>query len=168
MIKESHNHEFEAHYTKDSIVLILGSFPSVVSRKRGFYYMHPQNRFWHVLSEIFEPGFSDTDIDTKKRLLDKYKIALYDVVSSCQIKGSNDSTLTAVVPSDISSILEETNIKVIILNGKKARDLFQKHFPKLNNIAYALPSTSSQNAKYNRDDLVKSWKILKTFIHTNE
>ena len=115
-------HTIKPFYNKDSKILILGSFPSVKSREEGFYYAHPQNRFWRILSSVFEEEIVD-----KKEFLKKHKIALFDVCASCEIKGSSDASIKEVVPNDIEEILKESGIKQIILNGKTASKLYQKY-----------------------------------------
>lgn len=147
------NHGFEAFYDKDSVYLFLGSFPSVKSREQNFYYMHPQNRFYPLLKEVFLDDFTSNDIEKKKELLSKHHIALFDVIESCEIIGSSDSSIKNVVPNNLESILKNSNIKKIILNGKLAYKLFTKYFPNLLNMAYYLPSTSPANAKFSLADL---------------
>ena len=140
-------HSFGAFYSKDSIYLFLGSFPSVKSRERNFYYMHPKNRFYPLLEEVFKDSFTTQDIEEKKVLLKKHKIALFDVIESCEITGSSDSSIKNIKVNDIEKILNHSNIQKIILNGKLAYNLFIKYFPNLINKAFYLPSTSPANAK---------------------
>ena len=140
-------HSFGAFYNVDSIYLFLGSFPSVKSRERNFYYMHPKNRFYSLLQEVFNDSFTTQDIEEKKMLLKKHKIALFDVIESCEITGSSDSSIKNIKVNDIEKILNKSNIQKIILNGKLAYNLFIKYFPNLIDKAYYLPSTSPANAK---------------------
>ena len=121
-------HSFNAFYNPDSIYLFLGSFPSVKSRERNFYYMHPKNRFYPLLEEVFNDSFTTQDIEEKKVLLKKHKIALFDVIESCEITGSSDSSIKNVKVNDIEKILNNSNIQYIILNGKLAYNLFIKYF----------------------------------------
>ena len=111
------NHSFEAIYDNDSIYLFLGSFPSVKSREYNFYYMHPQNRFYPLLKEVFNDEFTTKDITKKKELLLKHKIALFDVIKSCEIIGSSDSSIKNITPNDIEYIVKNSNIKKIILKN---------------------------------------------------
>lgn len=151
-------HTIKPFYNKDSKVLILGSFPSVKSREEGFYYAHPQNRFWRVLSSVFEEEIVD-----KKEFLKKHKIALFDVCASCEIKGSSDASIKEVVPNDIEEILKESGIKQIILNGKTASKLYQKYMKDIKVPSITLPSTSPANASFSLEKLIKEYKILKEF-----
>lgn len=151
-------HTIKPFYNKDSKVLILGSFPSVKSREEGFYYAHPQNRFWRVLSSVFEEEIVD-----KKEFLKKHKIALFDVCASCEIKGSSDASIKEVVPNDIEGILKESGIKQIILNGKTASKLYQKYMKDIKVPSITLPSTSPANASFSLEKLIKEYKILKEF-----
>lgn len=145
------SHPFEPVIDNHSNILILGSFPSVKSREVSFYYGNKNNRFFKVLSNIFHEDFYHVDIETKKKLLSKYHIALFDVIKSCDIKGSSDSSITNVVVNDIEDLLQRYPIKKIIVNGNKAYELFTKYFPNLE--VTLLPSTSSANAKYSLEEL---------------
>ena len=143
----------------NSPILILGSFPSVKSREEEFYYAHKSNRFYKVLSNIFfEP--LPTSIESKKELLVKHHIALYDVIYSCDISNSDDSSIRNVTPINIKKLLDEfPNINRIIVNGNKAKELFNRYLlkdigTKNIDIGYA-PSTSPANAKMSLDNLIK-------------
>jgi hypoxanthine-DNA glycosylase len=115
--------------------------------------MHPQNRFYPLLKEVFNDDFTTLDLVKKKELLLKHKIALFDVIKSCEIIGSSDSSIKNITPNDIEYIVKNSNIKKIILNGKLAYNLFIKYFPSLTNISYYLPSTSPANAKCSLEKL---------------
>ncbi len=155
MMKE---HTIPPFYNSDSKVLILGSFPSVRSREEGFYYAHPQNRFWKVLASIFNEEITD-----KKAFLKKHQIALFDVCASCEIKGSSDASIKKVIPNDIKKLIEESEIKVILLNGKTATNLFEKWMKDIEIPTISLPSTSPANATYSLDKLTKEYEIIKKF-----
>lgn len=151
-------HPIPPVYDKDSKILILGSFPSVKSREEGFFYGNPKNRFWKVLSEIFGGGDLNTVAD-KKEFLFANKIALYDVIYSCEIEGSSDSSIKNVKAADIDKILSESKIRVILLNGKTAGRLYEKYIRPENGISYKiLPSSSPANAAYKYRDILKEWK----------
>ncbi len=160
-------HNISPVYDKDSHILILGSFPSVKSRESKFFYGHPQNRFWKMLARIFESNEPQT-IEDKKHLLLSNHIAVWDVIASCEINGSSDSSIKNVVPNDLSLILKEANIQRIILNGGKAYDLFMKYtcsnLPSSasNMEIIKMPSTSPANAAWSLERLVNEWgKSLK-------
>ncbi|MCR5100169.1 MAG: DNA-deoxyinosine glycosylase [Butyrivibrio sp.] len=156
-------HPFEPLYDNNSKILILGSFPSVKSREQKFFYGHPQNRFWKVISQILEEELPQT-IEQKREMLIKNKIALYDVIYSCDIKGSSDSSITNVVPSDLSNILKTTNIcDRIYCNGNTSRDMYMKYTYSDTGIkCMGLPSTSPANAAWNVERLVEKWKVILT------
>ncbi len=113
------------HITHESIppfinssskVLIFGSLPSVKTREVGFYYGHPQNRFYKVLASIFNEDIP-IGVEDKKALLNKHKIALYDVIYECDIIGSSDSSIKNPKPINLVYILNRyPNIKSFILN----------------------------------------------------
>ncbi|MBQ2593252.1 MAG: DNA-deoxyinosine glycosylase [Candidatus Riflebacteria bacterium] len=151
-------HPFEAVYNKDSKILILGSFPSVKSREQKFFYGHPQNRFWKVISEIFKENVPQ-NIKEKKTFLLKNKIALWDVIANCEIEGSSDSSITNAVPNDLSPIFKCAKIEKVYCNGTKSFELYQKYiFPQNNIKAEKLPSTSPANAAWTLEKLIKEWK----------
>ena len=154
-------HTFEPIFDKNSKILILGSLPSVKSREEGFYYGHPQNRFWMVLSSIFNTDVPKT-IDEKINLLLTNNIAIWDVVDSCDIIGSSDSSIKNVIPADLSKILKNSNIQTIYANGKTASKLYKKYSEKqTGKKIIELPSTSPANAKYTFDRLIEAWKVIK-------
>ena len=117
-------HSFEPVYDKDSEILILGTLPSVKSRENNFYYGHKQNRFWKVLATLLKEPVPET-IEEKKAMLLAHRIALWDVIQSCDIKGSSDSSIKNVQPTDIGMILEKTNMTQIYANGNKAGQLYK-------------------------------------------
>ena len=158
------NHSFPIFIDSNSKILILGSFPSVKSREEDFYYMHKQNRFYKILSNLFNEDFYNVDINTKKELLSKYHIALYDVIESCEIENSNDETIKNVEPSNIKKYIKNTNIKHIYINGNKAKELFIKYNNDLINMTTFLPSTSARNARFNLDKLTNEYKVIKEYL----
>lgn len=161
---EKVNHEIPPIYDENSKILILGSFPSVKSRENQFFYHHPQNRFWKVMASIFNEDIPAT-IEDKKSLLIRNKVALWDVIKSCEIKGSSDSSIRNVVPNDINLILEKSNIQQIFCNGNKSYSLYKKYLEKDTGIkSISLPSTSPANARFNLDMLVHEWRVILDFI----
>ena len=151
-------HPFEPIYAKTSKILILGSFPSVKSREQNFYYGHPQNRFWKLISSIYNVSIPNT-IENKVQLIINNNLAIWDVVKSCNIKGSADSSIKNVETCDINGLISKTNIKKIVFNGKKAAEEYFKYNKRIENIEYiTLPSTSPANAKYNFEKLYSIWK----------
>lgn len=153
-------HPIEPVYDKNSKILILGSFPSVKSREAGFFYGHPQNRFWKVLSAVCG-GKVPVTIEEKKAFLLQNHIAVWDVIRSCDIEGSSDSSIRNVMANDLSRILEKADIRQIYVNGKKAEQLYQKYiFPETKRNAVCLPSTSPANAAWNLEKLTAEWKRL--------
>ncbi len=146
-------------------ILILGSFPSRKSREESFFYMHKQNRFYALLSMIFEDDFVNIDTQGKIRLLKKHGIGLYDVIEACEIDGSKDSSIRNVKPTDILSLIKNTKIRHVFLNGRKANDLFLKYNPDLNIPSTYLPSTSPANARYSLEGLYEDWKTIKNHLY---
>ncbi len=155
---ERASHGFPPLVRPDSVLLVLGSFPSVTSREAAFFYMHPQNRFWRILSDVFGEDFAKADVAERTALLEKRKIALYDVVESCTIEGSGDASIRDVVPSDLAGIVSCAPIGKILVNGAKAWTLFQRHHAAYLPIAVPLPSTSPANAAMTYETLLGRWK----------
>lgn len=152
-------HEFAPYYNYDSESLILGSIPSVKSREQGFYYAHPQNKFWKILSNIYNE-VEPKNMGQKKEFLNKHKIALWDVIKSCDIEGSSDSSIKNIQVNDINLIIKNCNIKKIFTTGKKATELYKKHCYKNTKIeSIYLPSTSPANCGYcTYDELLNIYK----------
>lgn len=154
-------HSFEPVYDTNSKVLILGTFPSVKSREQNFYYGHPQNRFWKVIAALTHTPLP-ISIEEKKAMLLNHGIALWDVIQSCEIIGSSDSSIKNVVPMDFSNILNHTSITHIYANGATAFKLFQKYCETATGInIIKLPSTSPANAAFSFEKLLHEWSILK-------
>lgn len=158
-------HGFGPVYHKDSKILVLGSFPSVKSREVSFFYGHPQNRFWKVIAQVFHEEVPET-IDSKKQLLQKHKIALWDVIQSCDIIGSSDSSIKNVVVTNLSEIIESCMILQVFVNGKTADGLYHRYSEQQTGIkAIALPSTSPANAGFSLERLVMEWKIIREYVN---
>ncbi|MDO5390983.1 MAG: DNA-deoxyinosine glycosylase [Eubacteriales bacterium] len=154
-------HEFAPVYDEHSRILILGTFPSVKSREQRFYYGHPQNRFWKVLASLTQWPQIPQTIEEKKQMLLQNGIAIWDVIQSCDIAGSSDSSIKNVVPSDIGSILKNSGIKRIYANGNMAKKLYEKYIlPETGVPIVGLPSTSPANAAYSLERLKKSWQQI--------
>ena len=144
-------------------MLILGSFPSVKSREAGFFYGHPQNRFWKVTSAVFGENVPKT-IEEKKSFLLRNNIALWDVIQSCDITGSSDSSIKNVVANDLTEILQTADIREIYTNGKTAHKYFLKYTePMIKRTAVCLPSTSPANAAWSIERLVTTWGCIKKY-----
>ena len=157
-------HSFKPVYDENSRILILGTLPSVKSRENNFYYGHKQNRFWKLLAYLLDEPVPET-IDEKKYMLFKNHIAIWDVIQSCDIKGSSDSSIKNVVPSDLEKIILNTKITHIFANGATARKLYEKHHEKKLGIKIeALPSTSPANAAYSLERLINEWSSLKKVL----
>lgn len=168
MIKQERNcvvndmivHPIRPIYDSSSEILILGSFPSVKSREEGFFYGHKQNRFWKVMASVCGSDVPKT-VEEKARLLLDHHFALWDVIYSCEISGSADSSIKNVVPNDISEILENSNVNRIFVNGKKAESLYKKYIETQVGIqAVCLPSTSPANAQWSLERLTQTWKSM--------
>ena len=154
-------HNFPPLYSEASEVLILGSFPSVKSREQAFFYGHPQNRFWKVISAVLGEN-EPLNIEQKKALILENRLALWDVLHSCDIIGSSDSSIKNVVPNDIGKILNHSKIKKIFVNGKTAEKYYKKYLEKsLGMECTVLPSTSPANAAYSLEKLISEWTKIK-------
>ena len=160
MIENKVKHEIEPIYNKSSKILILGSFPSVKSREAAFFYGHPQNRFWKVLATVFDTMVPIT-IEEKRAFLLANGVAVWDVIQSCDIVGSSDSSIKNVVANDLRVILDIAPIEQIFVNGKTAEQYYKKYIEKeIGRKAICLPSTSPANAAWNVERLAEQWRQI--------
>ena len=158
-------HNIPPVFDAQSRLLILGSFPSVKSREAAFFYGHPQNRFWKVTAAVFDCPVPQS-VPEKKAFLLRQHIALWDVIASCEIEGSADSSIRNVVPNDLSVILQTADIRRIFVNGKTAEKYYNKYMLSAVGIkAVCLPSTSPANAAKHMDALIRDWDILKDTVN---
>ena len=155
------HHNIPPLYDKNSRVLILGSFPSVKSREARFFYGHPQNRFWRVISSVMGEE-CPVGTEDKKAFLLRNKIAVWDVIKSCEITGSSDSSIKNAVPNDLSEIFEAADLKGVFCNGQASYKMYRKYQEEMTGRkAIVLPSTSPANAAYSVERLVKEWEYIK-------
>lgn len=142
---------FKPYCPDNSVILILGSFPSVKSREQNFYYGHRQNRFWKTLAEFFGEEIP-TDTDGKKALLDRHGIALWDIVTECEITGSQDNTIKNYETADVPELIARCpGIAKILLNGKTAAKIFSDAFPEFAPMGILMPSTSPANPRFDKN-----------------
>lgn len=154
------SHEFPAVYDRSSRVLLLGSIPSPKSREVGFYYGHPQNRFWKVLAQVLGEAVPET-IPQKKAMLKKHHVALWDVLESCTIVGASDTSIEEVVPNKIGELVKRSKVSRIFCTGATAHKLYQKYCAKDVGIdAERLPSTSPANCAVSIEKLVDAYKVV--------
>ena len=157
-------HEFDAFIDKDSRVLILGTIPSPKSREQGFYYGHPQNRFWKVLADVLGEEFPQT-VEERKRFLKRNHIALWDVLESCEIKGASDVSIRNARPNDMNRILQAADIRAIFATGAKAAQLYKKLcFPECGVEAVRLPSTSPANCGCSYEKLREAYSQICDYV----
>lgn len=157
-------HTFDPVWDPECRVLILGTFPSVKSRENNFYYGHPQNRFWKVIAVLTDSPVPETIVEKKEMLL-KNHIAVWDVIKSCTITGSSDSSIRDVRTNEIGSLLAGSDISVIYGNGAKACELYDKHIrPETGREIVKLPSTSPANAAYRLERLCSEWEAIMAFL----
>lgn len=154
-------HPIPPLYNENSKSLILGSFPSVKSREAEFFYGHPQNRFWTVAAAVLGYPKPET-VEEKKKMILESNLAMWDVIASCEIEGSADSTIRNVTANDLSEIISSSKIERIFVNGKTAEKYYNKYtYPKTKIKAICLPSTSPANAAWNVEKLIEAWKIIR-------
>ena len=167
------NHPLPPVWTPESKVLLLGTMPSPKSRELGFFYMHPQNRFWRVLPQVFGENLTlqnktpDTQaaIEERRDFLLRHNLALWDVLASCQIKGAADSSIRREIPNDFSQILSESKISRVFFTGQTAAALWKKHCAALyekdfNLTVHTLPSTSPANARFTLEKLIEEYQLV--------
>lgn len=153
-------HPLEPLYRQDSKILILGSFPSVKTREYGFFYGHPQNRFWPLMGLLFKENIS-TEIEDRRDFLLRHQIAVYDSIYQCEIVGSSDASIRHVIPSNLQKIFHAADIQKVFCNGASAYFYYQKYHAGSSGIpGIKLPSTSPANAQYRLEDLFDEWKQI--------
>ena len=161
-------HSIEPVYSPQSRILILGSFPSVRSREVGFFYGHPQNRFWKTLAGLFGEAVPQS-IDEKKVFLQVHGIALWDVIASCEIVGSSDASIRNAVPNDLSEIFNVAPIEGVFTNGSTADRLYRKYLrDRVGMDAVCLPSTSPANAAWSAERLSLAWRVILDCLQKGE
>ena len=161
---ENIRHEFAPVFDANSRILILGTFPSVKSREQQFYYGHPQNRFWKVLAGLTGEAVPETT-EAKRRFLLRNRIAVWDVIASCDITGSSDSSIKNVVPADLDQVLAHSSIRQIFANGGTAKKLYEKYQkPVTGREILGLPSTSPANASFGLERLLGEWKVIMDYM----
>ena len=148
-------HPLDAIYDEHSRVLILGSFPSVISRQNKMYYANKTNRFWAVMEALFNEEITNHEVFCHKR-----HIAMWDVIHSCTIEGSSDSSIKNVKTNDIAGLVHKSNIQLIVTTGKKAAVLYNQYIH-LDIPHISLPSTSAANAKMRLEQLINEYQKIK-------
>lgn len=157
-------HPLDPVFDDESRVLILGTMPSPKSRETGFYYNHPQNRFWRVMARIFNESQPCTN-EEKRQLVLRHRIALWDVLASCEIEGAKDVSIAQCVPNDISFITTKAPIRAIFCTGAKATELYNRYCKEQTGIGCVrLPSTSPANAACSLDELVAAYQQIVPFV----
>ena len=158
-------HEFDAFFDKDSRVLILGTIPSPKSREQGFYYGHPQNRFWKVLADVLGEKVVPQTVEERKKFLKRKRIALWDVLESCEIKGASDVSIRNARPNDMNRILQAADIRAIFVAGTKAAKLYKKLcLPTCGVEAIQLPSTSPANCGCSDEKLREAYSQICKYL----
>jgi len=148
-------HPLDAIYDEHSRVLILGSFPSVISRQNKMYYANKTNRFWAVMEALF-----NVEITDRALFCHQHHIAMWDVIHSCTIEGSSDSSIKNVKTNDIAGLVHKSNIQLIVTTGKKAAVLYNQYIH-LDIPHISLPSTSAANAKMRLEQLINEYQKIK-------
>lgn len=151
-------HEIPPVWAPDSELLMLGSLPSPKSRETGFYYGHPRNRFWRVLAAVFEEPVPE-DVEAKRSLILRHRIALWDVIDNCLIRGASDSSIKDPVPNDIAGLMKKTRISRIFTTGARADELYMKLcYPDTGVPSVRLPSTSPANCAMSDLEIIRIYK----------
>ena len=153
-------HPIPPLFDRDSRILILGSFPSPASREAGFFYGHPQNRYWKVLAALFGEEVPAA-VPERRSFLLRHHIAAWDVIHSCEITGASDSSVRNVTPNDLSVILDNADIRKIYVNGRLSEQMFRRYTePVIHRSCIYLPSTSPANAAWSLERLTQAWRVI--------
>lgn len=164
MERQREFHTLEPWYDAQSRVLILGTFPSPKSREYGSYYGHPQNRFWPTLAAVFDETVPMT-VSERQAFVSHYRIALWDVLASCEIRGADDASIVSPEPNDLPRILHVADIRGVFTTGKKAKALYDALLlPCTGREAIALPSTSPANRRwFNEQALIDAYRVIRSY-----
>lgn len=157
-------HDFEPIYNKESRILMLGTMPSPKSREVGFYYGHPRNRFWKVVSDVCGETLPETKEDKIAFAL-RNRIAVWDVLAGCEIKGAEDSSIRNPIPNDMNVILNHSDVQAVFTTGTKAAQLYKKYcYPATGMEAIYLPSTSPANCRMSYEELYEAYAKIKAYM----
>ena len=158
-------HTIPPIFDERSRALVLGTMPSPASRAAGFYYGHPQNRFWRVMEQLFDlPDHALVENGARTEFLLAHRIAMWDVLASCEIEGASDASIADPEPNDLARVLDAASVKTVFTTGSKAAALCRRFDADL--LAergidlVPLPSTSSANARMRLPDLVEAYRPL--------
>lgn len=158
-------HPLPAVWDASSRVLLLGTMPSPASRAQGFYYGHPQNRFWKVMAMVLQQPEPDNSVEQRKKFLLQNRIALFDVLQSCRIRGAADTSIREPVPNDFEEIFSGADIQAVFTTGTKAYTLYEKLcLPKTGREAICLPSTSAANCRMSLEVLKEQYQIICEYL----
>lgn len=161
MQTETVKHTIPPLYDAESRVLLLGSLPSPKSRETGFFYGHPQNRFWRVLAAILEEPVPQS-VEEKRSLCLRRHIALWDVIAQCEITGASDASIRNAVPNDIASLLARTKVKTIFATGGTSARLYRRLIEPVTHVPITqLPSTSPANAAWSLERLIAAYQVIR-------
>lgn len=157
-------HELPPVFDRDSRILVLGTIPSPKSREQGFYYGHPRNRFWKMMSLVFEEPMPETVAERHAMALRNH-VALWDVLASCTIRGAEDASIRDAVPNDIRLILSQADIRAVFTTGSRAGALYRKYCEPVCGVpCIGLPSTSPANCRMKDDELLSYYKQMKEYV----
>lgn len=153
-------HTIPPLYDSHSRVLLLGSIPSPKSREAGFYYAHPQNRFWRVLAAVLGEEIPQT-VEEKRAMCLTHHVALWDTIARCDIAGASDLSIRNAEPNDIGKLVRESEITRIFATGGKSAELYRKLIePQLHIPIMQLPSTSPANAAWSLERLIEAYRVI--------
>ncbi len=157
-------HEFAPVFDECSRVLMLGTMPSPKSREVGFYYGHPRNRFWKVMADICRAPYPQTK-EEKIAFALSHHIAVWDVLSGCEICGADDSSIKNPVPNDLNVILEKADIKAVFATGTKAGALYKRYCQQETKLPVTvLPSTSPANCRTSYEELYEAYRMILPYL----
>ena len=163
MEREALVHPFPPCIDERSRVLFLGSFPSPKSRENGFFYGHPQNRFWKVMAALFDAPLPQSN-EEKAAFAKLHRIALWDVLASCEITGAADSSIKNPVPNPIGELVQTHDLRLVCTTGNKASALYDRFFGEIELPHWCLPSTSPANAGCSLSQLMETYREILPFL----
>jgi hypoxanthine-DNA glycosylase len=138
-------------------ILILGTFPSPLSREKGEYYGNPRNQFWRLIFGVFDASFDNPDYEVKKAVLFANGIALWDVIATCEVDGALDSNIrNPMYNTTLPGFIAEHEINKMLFNGNNAYLFYKRGIGAIER--NVLPSSSPANARLRFEEKLRLWR----------
>ena len=143
-------------------ILVLGTFPSPLSRERGEYYGNPRNMFWRIICDVFANGVYAADYGDRKNIIYSRGVAVWDVIERCRVEGALDKNIKdPAFNHSLPDFIRTHGIKKVLFNGRMAHTFYMRGIGTADGDAVmfeTLPSTSPANAGMRYEEKLSAWK----------